>query len=89
MTQNPNHACRPNCAACCIAISISPSYPALPQGKAAGERCPHLTSSMLCRLFNQPSRPAICNKYTFDAETCGTNQQQALDNLQLLEAITL
>src|SRR5215468_1330965 len=53
-------ACRPGCGACCIAPSISAVLPALPHGKPAGVRCPHLTADIRCALFGSPDRPAVC-----------------------------
>jgi hypothetical protein len=36
---SPPIACRPGCAACCIAPSISSPIPGMPHGKPAGVRC--------------------------------------------------
>ena len=52
--------CRPGCAACCIAPSISSPLPGLPQGKPAGMPCPQLDQALRCRLFGQPERQTVC-----------------------------
>jgi hypothetical protein len=80
--------CRPGCGACCIAPSISPSHPALPHGKPAGERCPHLTAAIACALFGSTDRPAVCSSLRPSAEMCGDSAAQAMAGLVRLEALT-
>lgn len=80
--------CRPGCGACCIAISISSPIPGMPDGKAAGVRCLHLTSDNLCGLFNQPERPKVCVALTPDPEMCGDSREYALSYLSYLEKAT-
>lgn len=80
--------CRAGCAACCIAPSISSPLPTLPQGKPAGEPCPHLDEQLRCRLFTSPQRPAVCGNLQACAEMCGENREQALTYLQQLEQLT-
>jgi len=80
--------CRPGCAACCIAPSISSPIPGLPNGKAAGERCPHLTAEFLCAIFGDPRRPAVCASLRPGAEMCGTDREHALHFLATLETMT-
>jgi uncharacterized protein len=70
--------CRPRCGACCIAPSISPSLPALPHGKPAGQRCPHLTADEACALFGRPERPAVCQGLAPAADMCGDSRAEAL-----------
>jgi len=82
------HACRPACGACCIAPSISPSLPALPHGKAANVRCPHLTAETLCALFGDPSRPAVCASLRPQPEMCGDSTADAFANLIAWERLT-
>ena len=77
--------CRPQCAACCIAISISPSHPALPQGKPAGVPCPHLDQDLRCRLFEQPERPKTCLAFKAEIEFCGKTTVEAMSILSKLE----
>jgi len=84
---SPN-VCRPGCGACCIAPSISPSLPALPHGKAAGERCPHLTAAITCALFGSPDRPAVCSGLQPSPEMCGDSPEAAMAFLVRLEALT-
>jgi Fe-S-cluster containining protein len=80
--------CRPACGACCIAPSISISLPALPHGKPAGVRCPHLDDDVLCRLFGRPERPAVCVSFRPQPEVCGSSANQAMATLIRLEALT-
>jgi hypothetical protein len=80
--------CRAGCGACCIAPSISPSLPALPHGKPAGERCPHLTAAITCALFGTPARPAVCSSLRPSAEMCGDSAAAAMAGLVRLEALT-
>ncbi len=80
--------CRPGCGACCIAPSISPTLPALPRGKPAGERCPHLDAETRCVLFGKPERPAVCVGLRPSAEMCGDSAAQAMTYLVDLEALT-
>ena len=81
-------ACRPGCGACCIAPSISPSVPALPSGKPAGVRCPHLTAETRCALFGSPDRPAVCASLSPGPEMCGDSAAAAMAYLVSLEALT-
>jgi len=80
--------CRPGCAACCIAPSISSPMPGLPRGKPAGMPCPHLDEALRCRLFGRPERPAVCISLRPQYEMCGTDRTQALHYLTVLEAGT-
>jgi Fe-S-cluster containining protein len=80
--------CRPRCGACCIAPSISPSLPALPHGKPAGERCPHLTADIRCALFGKPERPATCGGIQPALEMCGESAEQAMATLIAWERLT-
>lgn len=80
--------CRPGCGACCIAPSISSSIPGMPDGKPAGVRCAQLDDDNLCRLFNDPRRPAVCRQFDYDAAVCGEHRDDALDTLTALETLT-
>jgi len=80
--------CRPGCGACCIAPSISSSLPGLPQGKAAGLPCPHLTSGMRCAIFGDPGRPATCGSLKRLPEMCGSSREEALAHLDRMERMT-
>ncbi|HEY5950676.1 MAG TPA: hypothetical protein VIV40_34525 [Kofleriaceae bacterium] len=80
--------CRSGCGACCIAPSISPSYPALPDGKPAGVRCPHLTDDLRCKLFGKPERPSPCVGLRPAAEMCGESPVDAMTTLLSWEALT-
>ena len=81
-------ACRPGCGACCIAPSISPALPALPNGKPAGTRCPHLTAATTCALFGSPDRPAVCGSLRPGPEMCGDSAAAAMAYLVRLETLT-
>jgi len=76
--------CRPNCGACCIALSISSFIPGMPGGKKVGERCIHLLEDYRCALFNDPSRPKVCGAFQAEEEFCGTNREEALKILYSL-----
>lgn len=81
-------SCRPGCAACCIAPSISSPLPGLPNGKPAGMPCPHLDAALCCRLFGRPERPAVCGSLPPSREMCGETREQAMIHLQQLEQAT-
>ncbi|WP_252109206.1 MULTISPECIES: YkgJ family cysteine cluster protein [unclassified Halomonas] len=80
--------CRAGCGACCIAPSISSAIPGMPGGKPAGVRCVQLDDDNLCRLFGDPTRPAVCARFEFDHDVCGERRDQALATLAWLEAST-
>jgi Fe-S-cluster containining protein len=81
-------SCRPGCAACCIAPSISSPMPLLPRGKPAGLACPHLDPDMLCSLYGQDSRPRVCSSLKADPEMCRSSREEALAYLERLERET-
>ena len=80
-------ACRAGCGACCIAPSISPCA-ALPDGKPAGVRCPHLTADTRCALFGRPERPAVCIGLQPQPEMCGGSAAEALATIARWERET-
>lgn len=80
--------CRAGCGACCIAPSISSPIPGMPNGKAAGERCVHLTPDYLCAIFGQPERPQVCSAFAADPEVCGSSREEAIRLLGWLERVT-
>jgi len=80
--------CRPGCAACCIAPSISSPIPGMPAGKPAGVRCVQLTADSCCLLFGHPERPAVCLSLRPSPEMCGDSAAQALAHLAALERAT-
>jgi uncharacterized protein len=49
------------CGTCCVAPDISTL------GKKAGERCPHLSETLGCSIYQE--RPAVCRGYRPD-EIC-------------------
>ncbi|MDZ4073139.1 MAG: YkgJ family cysteine cluster protein [Hylemonella sp.] len=80
--------CRPGCAACCIAPSISSPIPGMPQGKPAGVRCVQLDAVNRCLIFGQPERPKVCASLAPSPAMCGDSAEQALHYLQRLEKET-
>lgn len=85
---NTLFSCRPHCAACCIAPSISSPIPGMANGKPAGIRCCQLTDDNRCRLFGQKERPDVCGSLQSSLEMCGENQAQAMAFLTRLELDT-
>lgn len=80
--------CRPGCAACCIAPSISSAIPGMPHGKPAGIRCIQLTNDNRCRLFGQKGRPAVCCSLRPSEQMCGASNLEAMEFLTWLERQT-
>ncbi|QNM96881.1 YkgJ family cysteine cluster protein [Chitinimonas koreensis] len=80
--------CRPRCAACCIAPSISSPIPGMPDGKPAGVPCIQLDEELRCRIFGRPERPAVCGGLKASEEMCGDDRGQALRFLGWLERET-
>ena len=64
-------SCRAGCAACCTAPSISSAIPGMPEGKPAGVPCVQLDEQLRCKIFGQPSRPAVCGQLQASVEMCG------------------
>lgn len=77
--------CRPHCAACCIAPSISSPIPGMPDGKPAGVRCVQLTADLRCAIFGRPERPVVCGSLQPTPAMCGDSREQALRWLGHLE----
>ncbi len=75
--------CRPACAACCIAPSISSL------NKAAGLACHYLAADLRCQIFGLAERPACCSGLQPSQEMCGDSREYALRWLTDLEAATL
>ena len=63
--------CRPGCAACCIAPSISSPIPGMPHGKPAGVPCVQLDADLRCKIFAHPNRPAVCGQLQASLDMCG------------------
>lgn len=80
--------CRPGCAACCIAPSISSTMPKMPQGKPANVPCAHLLGDLCCELFGQSSRPKVCGSLQASTEMCGSSREHALQYLGNLERLS-
>ena len=84
----PAMDCRPGCAACCTAPSITSPIPGMPRGKPAGVPCVQLDARQRCRLFGQPERPAVCTSLRPSAEMCGHTRAEATRWLAMLERQT-
>jgi Fe-S-cluster containining protein len=81
--------CRPGCAACCIALSISSPLPGMPHGKPAGTACVNLEPKELrCRIWGQDSYPAVCRRFMPEPETCGGSREEAMSLIGELEKAT-
>lgn len=80
--------CRPACAACCIAPSISSPIPGMEGGKPAGVRCVQLDDADRCRIFGDPRRPAVCASLAPSPQMCGTRREMAMRWLADLERLT-
>ncbi|MFI5345616.1 MAG: YkgJ family cysteine cluster protein [Elusimicrobiota bacterium] len=80
--------CRPGCAACCIAPSISSPLPGMPNGKPAGVRCANLNAEGLCRLWGGADYPAVCRGFRPMPDVCGENAEQARALISALEKAT-
>ncbi|WP_162059795.1 YkgJ family cysteine cluster protein [Undibacterium sp. KW1] len=81
-------SCRPHCAACCIAPSISSPIPGMPDGKPAGVPCIQLDENLACKIFGLASRPAVCSGLRASVEMCGDRREQAMFFLTQLELAT-
>ena len=63
----------------------------MPQGKPAGVACVQLDEQLRCRIFGQPTRPAVCGQLMPSQEMCGTHDdggQHARVYLARLEVLT-
>lgn len=80
--------CRPGCAACCIAPSISSPIPGMPDGKPAGVRCAQLDADGRCLLFGRRERPAFCASLKPRPSMCGSSAMDAMRILSDLEEAT-
>ncbi|MBC3917910.1 YkgJ family cysteine cluster protein [Undibacterium sp. CY18W] len=81
-------SCRPLCAACCIAPSITSPIPGMPDGKPAGVPCVQLTHDLRCAIFGQPERPACCSGLQAAVDMCGNDREQAIRWISALEQAT-
>lgn len=80
--------CRPGCAACCVAPSISSPLPGMPRGKPAGVRCVSLDEKGLCRLWGTTQYPDVCRKFAPQRWVCGDSAEEALRLIARLEEQT-
>ena len=65
------------CGDCCIRFEI----PEL--NKRAGVICQHLTENNLCKLWDKPERPKVCNNHDYPASICpiGINKLKEFENV--------
>lgn len=84
-------SCRPGCAACCTAPSISSAIPGMPDGKPAGVPCVQLDEQLRCKIFGQAERPAVCGQLQASLDMCGPQDDGGLfarSYLMRLDALT-
>lgn len=81
-------ACRPGCAACCIAPSITSPIPGLPNGKPAGLPCANLLPDLSCAIHGGPGYPKFCAGLKPDPEMCGATREDAMERLSRMERET-
>lgn len=84
----PTMDCRTGCGACCVAPSIASPIPGMPHGKPAGIPCVQLDDAYGCRLFGHPERPAFCVSLRPQPSMCGSNRDDAMETLRVLEIAT-
>lgn len=60
----------------------------MPDGKPAGVRCAHLGEDASCALWGRPERPKLCADFAAEPDICGTDRDDALQRLTLLERST-
>ena len=60
----------------------------MPQGKPAGVRCVQLTDDFRCAIFGHPDRPKVCSSLRPSPAMCGSDRDDAMARLALLEAQT-
>ncbi len=80
--------CRTHCGACCIAPSIAEPFYGMPAGKPAGVACVHLDAKMRCEIFGDTRRPALCDRFQAELAHCGSDREEALQLLFVLEQAT-
>jgi len=80
--------CRPSCAACCIAPSITSPLPGMSDGKPAGVPCVQLDEALRCKVFGKPERPTFCSGLQPSDEMCGTTREAAILWISRLEQDT-
>lgn len=51
-------------------------------------RCVQLDDALRCKIFGEPSRPAVCASLKPSIDMCGDNSEQAMIFLQRLETLT-
>ncbi|WP_245232545.1 Fe-S-cluster oxidoreductase [Thiorhodococcus minor] len=60
----------------------------MPHGKPAGVTCAQLDDNLACKLFGSQLRPAVCASLAPSLEMCGSDRDQALSTLEVLEQLT-
>lgn len=60
----------------------------MPQGKPAGVACLHLLNDFRCELFGRPERPSFCGSLQPAFDMCGSDREQAIRWLGILELST-
>lgn len=57
----------------------------MPNGKPAGIRCIHLSADYRCLIFDDPTRPVVCERFKAEEDICGTSREEAMILLGDLE----
>ena len=60
----------------------------MPAGKPAGVACVHLDEQMRCEIFGDARRPALCDRFQAEPAHCGSDREEALQLLFVLEQAT-
>ncbi len=61
----------------------------MPRGKPAGQPCVNLDpKSLKCVIWGSGIYPETCSRFKAEEEVCGTNRDQALQILTILESAT-
>ena len=60
----------------------------MPAGKPAGVACVHLDAQMRCEIFGDVRRPALCDRFQAEPAHCGSDREEALQLLFVLEQAT-
>ena len=57
----------------------------MPEGKAAGVRCIHLSEDYRCLIYDSPERPRVCAEFQAEEAICGKDREEAMMLLGSLE----
>jgi len=57
----------------------------MPDGKPAGVRCINLLDNYHCSIYNDPSKPKVCDDFKAEPDFCGTSREEAMVILGTLD----